>query len=219
MEKNLMVDSIRSYEVLKDVYMLKKGQLICKRMFDIIFSFLLILILSPLLILTAFLIKITSRGSVLYDNYRIGLNGEYFKCYKFRSMVISSSVHESEQKNGVLYKQKNDNRITTVGKFIRKTSIDELPQLFNVIKGDMSIVGPRPLIPFMLVPYPEFSKVRCLVRPGITGLWQIKDREHNTSAEFMFKYDIEYLDRCSFLLDIKIIFSTPLVVISGKGAY
>jgi lipopolysaccharide/colanic/teichoic acid biosynthesis glycosyltransferase len=120
---------------------------------------------------------------------------------------------------GILHKEKNDSRITTVGKIVRRTSIDELPQLFNVFLGDMSIVGPRPLVPFMLKPYPEFKNVRCLVRPGITGLWQIRDREHNTSAEYMMTHDTEYVENYSFFLDVKILAETPIVVLSGRGAY
>lgn len=204
----------------------KKFHFFLKRSFDITVSALLILLFSPILILVALIIKLTSKGPVLYNNVRVGLGGEPFKCYKFRSMVNDHSVKEKDHKhavekaqNGILLKKKNDSRVTHIGKFIRKTSIDELPQLFNVLAGDMSVVGPRPLVPFMLKPFPEFKEVRCLVRPGITGLWQIRDREHNTSAEFMIKHDTEYIENYTFFLDIKILFETPLVVLSGKGAY
>jgi lipopolysaccharide/colanic/teichoic acid biosynthesis glycosyltransferase len=139
-------------------------------------------------------------------------------------MVIDHSEKRYDHKNaieharkGVLHKNRRDSRITFVGKEIRKTSIDELPQLFNVLFGDMSIVGPRPLLPFMLVPYPEFSQLRCLVRPGITGLWQVRDRQNNTSAAFMMQHDMEYIENFNFFLDLKIIAETPLVVLSGKA--
>jgi lipopolysaccharide/colanic/teichoic acid biosynthesis glycosyltransferase len=141
-------------------------------------------------------------------------------------MVTDHSVKHHDHKRhiehaekGLLHKEKNDSRITVIGKIIRKTSIDELPQLFNVFFGDMSIVGPRPLVPFMLKPYPEFKDIRCLVRPGITGLWQIRDREHNTSAEYMIEHDTEYVENYNFLLDIKILVATPAAVVSGRGAY
>jgi len=127
--------------------------------------------------------------------------------------------HLEHAQKGILHKEKNDSRITWIGKIIRRTSIDELPQLFNVLFGDMSIVGPRPLVPFMLTPFPEFREIRCLVRPGITGLWQIRDREHNTSAEFMIEHDTEYIENYSFFFDMKILIETPFVVLSGKGAY
>ena len=159
-------------------------------------------------------------------NIAAHLGNENFKCHKFRSMVSDHSKKHDDHKRavehaekGILHKDKNDSRVTWIGKLIRKTSIDELPQLFNVLSGDMSIVGPRPLVPFMLKPFPEFKEIRGLVRPGITGLWQIRDREHNTSAEFMIEHDTEYIQDYSFFLDMKILFETPLVVLSGKGAY
>ncbi len=208
-------------------YLESKGfQLFLKRAFDISVSAGLILLFSPILIVVTLIIKLTSKGAVLYSNERVGLGGTHFRCHKFRSMVTDQAVKVEDhkialegQEKGILHKSKTDSRITWIGKIIRKTSIDELPQLFNVLTGDMSIIGPRPLVPFMLKPYPEFSAVRNLVRPGITGLWQIRDRENNTSAEFMIEHDTEYIQNYSFWLDLKILFSTPFVVISGKGAY
>lgn len=204
----------------------KQSQLVTKRIFDIVVSSILIILFSPILITVAILIKLSSKGPLLYSNERVGLNGEHFSCHKFRSMVTDQSVKKDDhkkaiegQEKGILHKSKNDSRITWIGKIIRKTSIDELPQLFNVFNGDMSIIGPRPLVPFMLKPYPEFREIRCLVRPGITGLWQIRDRENNTSAEFMMSHDTEYIENYSLLLDAKILLATPFVVLSGKGAY
>jgi len=217
---------VSRYDVLQQSIKEKNGHLFLKRMFDMIISFMLIVLFSPILLLVALIIKLTSRGPVLYSNERVGLNGSHFKCHKFRSMVTDHSVKHHDHKRhlehaekGLLHKEKNDSRITLIGKIIRKTSIDELPQLFNVFLGDMSIVGPRPLVPFMLKPYPEFKDIRCLVRPGITGLWQIRDREHNTSAEFMMEHDTEYVENYNFLLDIKILAATPAAVLSGRGAY
>ncbi len=213
-------------EIIEESLKQKGFQLFLKRLFDIIVSSALIILFSPILITVALIIKLTSRGPVFYSNDRVAYDGGHFRCHKFRSMVTDHSIKENDhkiaiegQKNGILHKQKNDTRVTWIGKIIRKTSIDELPQLFNVLFGDMSIVGPRPLVPFMLKPYPEFCEIRCFMRPGITGLWQIRDREHNTSAEFMIEHDTEYIEKYSLLLDFKILVSTPFVVLSGKGAY
>ncbi|MEO8710892.1 MAG: sugar transferase [Parafilimonas sp.] len=223
---NVALKKPSKFQLLEQSVHEKRFHFFVKRIFDITISALLILLFSPILILVALIIKLTSRGAVLYSNERIGLGGDPFKCYKFRSMVKDHSVKHNDHKRalehaekGILLKKKDDSRVTAIGKFIRKTSIDELPQLFNVLFGDMSIVGPRPLVPFMLKPFPEFKQVRSLVRPGITGLWQIRDREHNTSAEFMIEHDTEYIETYTFFLDMKILFETPLVVLSGKGAY
>jgi len=213
-------------KIIKESLEEKKLQIFLKRSFDIFASSLLIICLAPILIITALLVKLTSHGPVFYSNERVGYRGVHFKCLKFRSMVTDQCTRKSDyevaladQQKGVLHKIKNDTRITWIGKIIRKTSIDELPQLFNVLKGDMSIIGPRPLLPFMLKNLPEFKEIRSLVRPGITGLWQIRDRENNTSAEFMVEHDTEYVENYSFMLDMKILFKTPIVVITGDGAY
>jgi len=204
----------------------KSAQLILKRLFDIVVASILILMLSPVLITVAVLIKLSSEGDVLYSNERVGYRGRNFRCYKFRSMISDQSkkaqafkVALEQQQKGILLKLPDDPRVTWIGKIIRKSSIDELPQLFNVLLGDMSIVGPRPLVPFMLAHMPEFKEVRCLMRPGITGLWQIRDRVHNTSAEYMIEHDTEYIRDYSLMLDFKILCTTPMVVLSAEGAY
>lgn len=204
----------------------KRFQLTVKRFFDIVFAGTLILLLSPILALTAILIKLSSRGPVLYSNERVGYKGIHFRCFKFRSMVTNQVLKKSDyevamagQQMGILHKVKNDSRVTWIGKIIRKTSIDELPQLFNVLMGDMSVIGPRPLVPFMLKNLPDFKDIRCLMRPGITGLWQIRDRVNNTSAEFMVTHDTEYVEKYSLLTDLRILVKTPFVVITGEGAY
>ena len=134
-----------------------------------------------------------------------------------KAQAYKMALEQSQQ--GVLLKLQNDPRVTWIGKIIRKSSIDELPQLFNVLQGDMSIIGPRPLVPFMLTHLPEFKEVRCKVRPGITGLWQIRDRKNNTSAEFMIEHDTEYIRDYSLLMDFKILISTPKAVLKADGAY
>ena len=204
----------------------KRNQLLIKRTFDIAVSLSLIILLSPLLFLVALIIKFTSKGSVLYSNERVGLNANHFRCYKFRSMISDQSKKSQaykmaleQSKQGVLLKLPNDPRVTWIGKIIRKSSIDELPQLFNVFLGDMSLIGPRPLVPFMLSHLPDFKEIRCKVRPGITGLWQIRDRKNNTSAEFMIKHDTEYVREYSLLIDLKIMFYTPKAVLKAEGAY
>ena len=204
----------------------KGAQLTVKRRFDIAVSLSLIFLLSPLLFLVALIIKLTSKGKVLYSNERVGLHGDHFRCYKFRSMVSDQSKKAQafklaleQAQQGVLLKLPNDPRVTWIGKIIRKSSIDELPQLFNVLLGDMSVIGPRPLVPFMLTHLPEFKEIRCKVRPGITGLWQIRDRKNNTSAEFMIEHDTEYIRDYSLLLDFKILASTPGAVLKADGAY
>lgn len=210
----------------KELLERKQIQLFIKRAFDIVLSSLLILFFSPVLILVAAIIKLTSKGPVLYSNERVGYRDINFRCFKFRSMVTDQSSKASDyaialagQEKGVLHKVKDDARITWIGRIIRKTSIDELPQLFNVLKGEMSIIGPRPLVPFMLKHLPEFKETRCLVRPGITGLWQIRDRVNNTNAEFMIRHDTEYIRNYSLLLDLKILAKTPMKVLTGEGAY
>ncbi len=223
---HVAAQELSRFRVLKKSVDEKKFHFLLKRIFDIAVSSFLIILFSPILLVVALIIKLTSRGPILYSNERVGLDGDHFKCHKFRSMVSDHSKKQHDHKRavehaekGILHKEKNDSRITTIGKIIRRTSIDELPQLFNVFLGDMSIIGPRPLVPFMLKPFPEFKDIRCLVRPGITGLWQIRDREHNTSAEFMITHDTEYVENYSFFLDIKILVETPFAVLSGKGAY
>jgi lipopolysaccharide/colanic/teichoic acid biosynthesis glycosyltransferase len=199
-------------------------QLAIKRLIDIVGSFLLIVLLSPVLIVTSLAVRLTSPGPVMFSHRRWALHQGHFICLKFRSMrtdqqkIMSSAEVQEMQKTGVLLKLKRDPRLTAIGSFIRKTSIDELPQLFNVLKGDMSLVGPRPLVLHMMQPYPKVRQVRCMMRPGISGLWQIRDRENNTSVIGMMPHDIEYLLNFSLLLDIRILLATLPAVLWGTGA-
>jgi exopolysaccharide biosynthesis polyprenyl glycosylphosphotransferase len=185
-----------------------------KRMIDIIIAIVGLIFTSPILIITAIIVKFDSPGPVLFAQERVGLNGKYFIIYKIRSMVIDA------EKNGVTWATKNDPRVTRLGKFIRKTRIDELPQFWNVLKGDMSTVGPRPEIPLFTIQFneeiPGFVN-RLSVKPGLTGWAQINGGYDLTPSEKLGK-DIDYINNLNFSLDIKIIFKTFFIVFNGKGA-
>ena len=205
-----------------------RGQEMVKRCFDIVLAGAVILLLAPLIAAAAILIKLTSEGPVFYKSPRVGRGGRYFTFVKFRSMYAHKMerrhVVERNEKNGHLFKMRNDPRITPLGRFMRKYSIDELPQLFNVLRGEMSLVGPRPLPAEDLDPdgqsreFHAWSEQRSRVLPGITGLWQINGRSDLT-FERMIELDIEYIRKWSLDLDLRILLETPLVVLVGKGAY
>lgn len=200
-------------------------ELAIKRAFDIVFSLLLIIVLSPTLLLAAICVRLSSRGPVLFKQERWGWRERKFVCLKFRSMrvnqvgLIDPQTLSKATQSGVLVKHANDPRVTKAGAFLRKTSIDELPQLFNVLKGDMSFVGPRPLVLHMLDVYPELRKARSQVRPGITCIWQISARHQNSSALLMKSYDLEYIANFSLWLDLKILLRTPAAVLLTGSAY
>jgi exopolysaccharide biosynthesis polyprenyl glycosylphosphotransferase len=198
-------------------------ELAAKRALDIVGSALLILFMSPLLLATWILVKLDSEGPVIFAQERIGLNKRRFRIYKFRSMVVNAerlqaNLEERNEAQGPVFKIKEDPRITRIGKFLRKTSIDELPQLFNVLMGDMSLVGPRPL---PIRDYSGFNKDwqrrRFGVRPGITCLWQISGRSSISFDQWML-LDLEYIDQWSLWLDMKILVRTIPVVLRGTGA-
>lgn len=197
-----------------------------KRTFDIFASLLGIIILSPLLIIVGLLVKCTSKGPIIYVSKRIGMNGRVFNFYKFRSMYkdadkrLEALKEQNEIKGGVTFKMKNDPRITPFGKLIRKTSIDELPQLFNVLKGDMSIVGPRPSTweENQCEHMTNDIRQRQLVPQGLTGEWQTHGRSSTTFDE-MIKMDLDYIqNKRSFWYDIKLCLLTIWCVITGRGA-
>jgi len=183
-----------------------------------------LLIMSPLLLLVLFLIKIESSGSALFYQTRVGENGRHFKMYKFRSMYLTSDPKYKEpdptqsSREGVCKKYFNDPRITKMGKFIRKYSIDEIPQLFNIVRGDMCLVGPRPALSIEAYEYDRFVQPRLFTKPGLTGLWQISGRA-DTNFEQQLQLDKTYIKEQSFLMDCKIIALTLPAVLSGKGAY
>lgn len=197
-------------------------QLSIKRLLDIVCAILLLLMLLPVLIVVAVCVRLSSKGPILYKQERCGWRGSTFVCLKFRSMFgdhkapIDSQTQRDRQ--GVLVKVRSDSRVTPMGLWLRRTSIDELPQLLNVLRGEMSMVGPRPLEPYLLEPYPEFRGVRDRVRPGITGLWQISARDPNATAVHMMSHDSEYIRKMSPWLDFKILLKTAAVVLLAKGA-
>lgn len=196
-----------------------------KRFFDVLFSGIGLVSLLPVFAITSLLVVLDSRGGPFFVQTRIGLNGKTFRMMKFRSMFVDGDsrlsnpeMRRKAESAGRVLKFAGDPRVTRIGRILRSTSIDELPQLINVLLGDMSIVGPRALIPSMLTPYPEWSAERALVKPGITGLWQVSARDRNESLEDMIDYDLEYIHTWSLWNDLSIVARTPSVLISRKGA-
>jgi lipopolysaccharide/colanic/teichoic acid biosynthesis glycosyltransferase len=205
---------------------------IARRIFDVVFALALILLLSPLLIGIALAVRLDSRGPALFRQRRVGYREREFTLFKFRSMrtdadpkshqeyVTALIKGEGSSSNGggeTLYKLAVDNRITGVGRWIRRWSLDELPQLFNVVRGDMTLVGPRPAIPYEVAEYPSWYRERFAVKPGLTGYWQVSGRSERTYEE-MVRLDIEYAKSRSLGLDLSILVKTPWVVLSRKGA-
>ena len=196
---------------------------VIKRLFDIIVSFLGLLILSPLFLLLTILIKCDSNGPVFFIQKRVGRNGKKFGIFKFRTMrinaeeLIASFTPEQLKEWKENFKLKNDPRITRVGKFLRNTSLDELPQLINIFIGNMSLVGPRPIVEEELEWYGEKKSVLLSVRPGLTGWWATNGRSEVSYPE-RCDYELYYVYNCSLLLDIKILFKTFSAVFSRKGA-
>nr|WP_269540175.1 sugar transferase [Cerasicoccus sp. TK19100] len=195
-----------------------------KRALDVIGSAVALLIFSPIFAVTAIMIKLEDRGPVFFSQTRVGEAGRAFQCLKFRSMVINADQikHELAEQNqhetGVTFKMKDDPRITKVGKYIRKLSIDEFPQFYNVLRGDMSLVGPRPPVPKEVAEYKAFHLRRLMVKPGITCLWQIGGRAE-IDFEGQVRLDLQYIGSQSLKQDILILLKTVPAVVLGKGAY
>ena len=194
-----------------------------KRLIDIICSFVGILVLSPLFIIIAIIIKFTSKGPVFFSQKRVGRNGKEFDMYKFRSMVVNAEelkekLAAQNEMSGPMFKMKDDPRVTKVGKFIRKTSLDELPQLWNVLKGDMSLVGPRPSLPKEVAQFDEWMHKRLDVKPGLTCYWQVSGR-NNIDFEDWMKLDVKYVEERNLWIDIKLIFKTVGVLFGDKNAH
>ncbi|WP_290033360.1 sugar transferase [Ligilactobacillus cholophilus] len=195
----------------------------CKRIFDIVASLLGLILLSPVFLIVAIAIKLDDGGPVFYNQSRIGKDGKKFKMFKFRSMKVNADkeIDKLQQQNevkGAMFKMKNDPRITKVGRFIRKTSIDEFPQLLNVLLGEMSIVGPRPPLPREVAKYTDYDKQRLFVCPGCTGLWQVTLR-NSVGFDEMVNIDLYYIKHRSLWLDLKIMIKTIKVIFVPNTAY
>lgn len=198
-------------------------RLLIKRLMDIVGGMVGLLITILFFPFVALAIKIDSPGPVLFSQVRIGRNGRRFKIYKFRSMYMDAEERKKElekqnEMQGLMFKMENDPRITKVGKFIRKTSIDELPQFYNVVKGDMSLVGTRPPTADEFEKYNQYYRRRISMTPGLTGMWQVSGRSEIENFDDVVKYDLEYIDNWSLSLDIKILFKTVWVVFAGRGS-
>jgi exopolysaccharide biosynthesis polyprenyl glycosylphosphotransferase len=196
--------------------------LLLKRCLDIVLSILALIVLSPLLLAIAIAVKLDSRGPILYSSERIGKKGHVFSCSKFRTMVRDAEDKRADfmhmnERDGVLFKISNDPRITNLGRFLRKYSLDELPQFLNVLRGEMSIVGPRPPIASEVREYKLNHLRRLDVTPGITGLWQVQGRQ-DPSFDSYISLDVTYIENWSVWLDIKIILRTIAVVFAGTGS-
>lgn len=202
---------------------LEGGQRVAKRLFDVIAALALLLVALPVMAVIAVAIKLTSRGPVLFRQERVGIEGIHFRMLKFRSMVVDAEARLKElqdrnEANGVLFKIKNDPRITPIGRFLRKFSLDELPQLFNVLNGSMSLVGPRPPLPAEVAGYEKDVRRRLLVKPGLTGLWQVSGRS-NLSWQDSVRLDLYYVENWSLAGDLLILLKTARAVFSSTGAY
>ena len=193
-----------------------------KRLFDIFAAAAALLVLGPLLLAVAALVKLTSRGPIFFKQQRVGLHGRPFHMFKFRTMVVNAEALKAQlarqnEQTGPVFKIKNDPRITFIGRFLRKHSIDELPQLINVLRGDMSVVGPRPPVPSEVAQYEGWQQRRLSVRPGLTCIWQVSGRNQISFKEWMF-LDMRYIDHWSLFEDLSLILKTFPVVLTGRGA-
>lgn len=211
--------SVISYTRFQSSY----KRLLIKRLMDIVGGLIGMLITAIFLPFVALAIKLDSKGPVFFSQERIGRNGRRFKIYKFRSMYLDAEERKKEleqhnQMQGLMFKMEDDPRITKVGKFIRKTSIDELPQFYNVVKGDMSLVGTRPPTADEFEQYNQYYRRRLSMTPGLTGLWQVSGRSGIERFDDVVKYDLEYIDNWCLWLDVKILFRTVWVVLTGRGS-
>jgi exopolysaccharide biosynthesis polyprenyl glycosylphosphotransferase len=200
-----------------------EAQLALKRSLDIAVSLLLLALAGPVILIAALAIRLTSPGSVLFKQTRVGLNGRSFTLYKFRTMIKDAHARLDEvahlnEMNGPVFKVKDDPRVTPVGRFLRRFSLDEIPQFWNVLKGDMSLVGPRPPIPEEVASYHRWHRRRLSMKPGLTCLWQVSGRNDIQDFDRWMKLDLQYIDNWSPSLDLKILLRTIPAVLSGKGA-
>lgn len=222
---NSFVSSVGTYPLITyHTVTLNTYEQLVKRLMDIFVSLVGIIVTSPIMLITAIAIKIDSNGPVLFKQKRVGQNGRTFEIYKFRSMCVDAEEKKEEllsqnEMDGFMFKIKDDPRVTKVGRFIRKTSIDELPQFFNVLKGDMSVVGTRPPTLDEVSQYKREQWRRISIKPGITGMWQISGRSNITDFNEVVELDLKYIDNWSILTDVLIILKTVGVLFRRKGAY
>lgn len=216
---------MESYESIDEEITCKESRSVYdffKRLMDVVLSLIAAIMLMPIFLIIAIAIKSESKGKVIFVQERIGYRGEKFKMYKFRSMVSNAEelkikLLDKNEMGGPMFKMKDDPRVTKVGKFIRKTSIDELPQIFNVIKGEMSLVGPRPSLPNEVEKFDDWMLDRLSVKPGLTCFWQVSGRNDISFDEWM-KLDIKYVKERNLFLDIKLILKTLLVFFGDEHA-
>lgn len=226
-EKNSPESALRPQRLVNchelEAVPLTPGYRFAKRATDIIGSLILMLLLSPVYLVIAILVKLSSPGPVFYKSTRVGLCGQPFTFIKFRSMrpdadKLLEKLKEQNEKEGPIFKIKDDPRITPVGKFLRRYSLDELPQLWSVLTGDMSLVGPRPPIPHEVLQYEEIDLQRLRVKPGITCYWQVMGRSRLTFQQWM-ELDRKYIEDMSLATDLKLMLMTPAAVLKSDGAY
>ena len=199
------------------------GQLLLKRCLDIVGGLAGLGVIAVLLPFVAAAIRLESPGPVFFGQNRVGENGRIFRCWKFRSMYVDAEARKQElmaqnEMNGAMFKMKDDPRITRTGKFLRNTSIDELPQFWNVLRGEMSLVGTRPPTPDEVKTYENWHRKRICIKPGISGLWQVSGRSKITDFDEIVRLDISYIEQWSLWLDLKILLKTFWVVVAGHGS-
>lgn len=200
-----------------------KGYLAAKRCFDVVMSLLALILLSPLFLVLAVIIFVDDpHGSPIFSQIRVGKDGRLFRFYKFRSMIVNAEdmleqLQDQNEMEGPAFKIKDDPRITRIGKFIRRTSLDELPQLVNVLKGELSLVGPRPPLPREVEQYTSEQMKRLTVKPGLTCYWQTQPHRNSLSFDQWLALDLRYINERSALVDLKILFATVKVVLRGDG--
>lgn len=221
-EKMFFPKEIEVPRIYPKKYRKSKTYFLAKRTIDIISALAGLVLMAPIMIVVAICIKLESKGPIIFSQERVGEDGKLFKMYKFRSMVINAEqlldkLQEKNEMTGPMFKIKEDPRITKIGRFIRKTSIDELPQLFNVLKGDMSLVGPRPSLPKEVMKFTNRQKLRLIAKPGLTCYWQVSGRNKIGFEEWM-ELDIKYIEERNTLTDIKLILKTFGVLFGDENA-
>lgn len=203
------------------MFLSRRTQQMIKRLLDVIIAASLLIILSPLMLLIALAIRLTSGAPVLFRWQVVGENGRPFTGFKFRTMVVGADrikeelLHLNEMNGGPVFKMKEDPRITPIGRFLRKFSLDELPQLWSVLKGDMSLVGPRPPLQYEYDQFTDWQKKKLATKPGMTSLWQVKGKPQDFDE--WVRLDLEYIEQWSLWLDFKILLQTAIVVVTGKN--